>query len=525
MASWKLAAVLFLAASQPWTLVQGTNINLRPNGIDWQSAAVDDRITLQIGLNESNYDRFVNELQKVSDPRDPSYGKHWSREKVRDLTVPSSQVRTKVKDWLVSKGFHTVWDDGSWFILNTTIGIANRKFNMTFDQTTVNGVLRTRLLDSNTTYGAPPDVRKEIELIWPFIYSGDRTPPDDETPGSENAVIRYNWPGYYPGAAVELYNTEAYQPRAGSKSKLGFPSFQLESADRTKRHPQYFRLPHDDYTRKFMDGLIDYDCGSLCLEASNLDKQGAVTVAESLPIIEYVFGGLSDPLPLLDFLLRLSDQKNDKLPQVMFMSYGVSELDVPPAWAKRVCYLMGKLALRGVSFVVASGDHGAGKCKTTDGQNDTVIELSFPATCPWVTAVGATRGSFNDSQEAAGESGGGFSNLFPRPDWQESAVSNYLAGQGGAFVPEGRGYPDVSAPMSENTSVSDSKPAMEADTDLTLLTGVLVGQSETLWRHALLCSFLRCPGCSPQRRSAQPKQKRARLAQPIAVPVRIQDSE
>jgi subtilase family serine protease len=58
---------------------------------------------------------------------------------------------------------------------------------------------------------------------------------------------------------------------------------------------------------------------------------------------------------------------------------------------------------------------------------------SFPATCPYITAVGATQINPNSTvyePESACEqfahSGGGFSNIFPMPFYQEAAVKGYL---------------------------------------------------------------------------------------------------
>lgn len=57
----------------------------------------------------------------------------------------------------------------------------------------------------------------------------------------------------------------------------------------------------------------------------------------------------------------------------------------------------------------------------------------FPATCPFVTAVGATQinpGSTPYEPESACErnvySGGGFSNIFPMLPYQQDAVRGYL---------------------------------------------------------------------------------------------------
>lgn len=59
---------------------------------------------------------------------------------------------------------------------------------------------------------------------------------------------------------------------------------------------------------------------------------------------------------------------------------------------------------------------------------------SFPATCPYVTSVGATQmnsgSSVSDPESACASviySGGGFSNVFAQPSYQSSAVSSYFA--------------------------------------------------------------------------------------------------
>lgn len=86
---------------------------------------------------------------------------------------------------------------------------------------------------------------------------------------------------------------------------------------------------------------------------------------------------------------------------------------------------------------------------------------SWPASSPWVTAVGATRFADNtvgNDQEASGSfgSGGGFSPFLRRANatYQEAAVAEYLAGPAtrasifppnGSFSPAGRATPDVSA--------------------------------------------------------------------------------
>lgn len=64
-----------------------------------------------------------------------------------------------------------------------------------------------------------------------------------------------------------------------------------------------------------------------------------------------------------------------------------------------------------------------------------------------MTSVGATR--YVEPEFAASFSSGGFSDLFPRPDYQEHAVKEFFEYLGdqwqGLYNPSGRGFPDVAA--------------------------------------------------------------------------------
>jgi len=146
------------------------------------------------------------------------------------------------------------------------------------------------------------------------------------------------------------------------------------------------------------------------------------------------------------------------LPQVISSSYGDDEQTVPKAYAKKVCTLFAQLGARGTSFLTASGDSGVGAtgdCITNDGKNTSTFLPSFPDGCPYVTSVGATKNvkpevaAFDPRNNFA--SGGGFSNYFKRPKYQNdnSVVKNYISRLGGDFAglfnPNGRGYPDISA--------------------------------------------------------------------------------
>lgn len=94
---------------------------------------------------------------------------------------------------------------------------------------------------------------------------------------------------------------------------------------------------------------------------------------------------------------------------------------------------------------------------------------SFPASAPYVTAVGGTEGGLvqDDIGTTTGEtawlySGGGFSIYFDTPDWQMNAVQSYLSNDNvefpdaSRFQSTGRAYPDLSAQSVDYVIAYDS---------------------------------------------------------------------
>merc|ERR1719412_2160857 len=103
------------------------------------------------------------------------------------------------------------------------------------------------------------------------------------------------------------------------------------------------------------------------------------------------------------------------------------------------------------STILSSGDSGSGQT----GLISQKLYPSWPASSPWVTAVGATR--FQDQTVGHAEmatdqfgSGGGFSTMFDAFDAQKAAVQNYLKiatdlPPSRLFPAGGRATPDVAA--------------------------------------------------------------------------------
>jgi len=151
------------------------------------------------------------------------------------------------------------------------------------------------------------------------------------------------------------------------------------------------------------------------------------------------------------------------IPLVFSISYGEDEKSVGTDYGNRVNVEFQKVGVRGSSIMVASGDDGSGGNCSDSGR----FTPDFPADSPYVTAVGGVTGG-TPGATPTGEavdfiSGGGFSDYWPQPDWQKTAISNYLSTATGLpssslYNQTGRGYPDVACQSEMFVVVQDGFP-------------------------------------------------------------------
>jgi kumamolisin len=107
----------------------------------------------------------------------------------------------------------------------------------------------------------------------------------------------------------------------------------------------------------------------------------------------------------------------------------------------------------GITVTVAAGDSGS-----SDGLTDGLAHVDFPASSPNVLACGGTHLTVKDAAISAetvwndgssgGATGGGISDVFPLPAWQQAANVPPSANPGASA---GRGVPDVSGDAAPDT--------------------------------------------------------------------------
>ena len=214
-----------------------------------------------------------------------------------------------------------------------------------------------------------------------------------------------------------LYGTIDYEPQVPGKNSIGMCNYLNETSKRSDVHEflQRFRPEAAEAAYDFTFVNIanaDNDQGPYTAEQiantknieGNLDAQQILSIGYPTPMIAYNTGGsppfipdLSMPTdtnePYLTFLNYILAE--DDVPQVLSTSYGDDEQTVPESYARRVCSGYAQLGARGVSVLFSSGDFGVGspnKCFSNVNPKQRRFLATFPASCPWVTTVGGTKG-------------------------------------------------------------------------------------------------------------------------------------
>jgi len=461
-----------------------------------QAPGNDHTITLQIALRNVRFEDSIDDLlERMSDPAHPEFRSHLDDMELADLSRPTDDSIEAVIDWLRSHGFannqmkwtaHKDWISLEKVPLKKVETMLDTTYSV-YQHHDGEHIIRTE------KYSLPRNLHRHIELIQPTTMFGrlqkqrSAVRVIEQLPSRKQKVlVNPNIPNTCtdPSSVTndclrQLYKTEGYKVQAPRTNMIGITGYLEEVANfkdaqmflKTQRLDQVggkFQLVKvnggKDYQKLDQD-QIDRQLG---VEA-NLDTQ--TTLGFTLPTrnIFWSTGGsppftpdLATPYntnePYLEWLNFILGQPKDQIPKVISTSYGDNEQTVPASYARRVCKGFAALGALGVSVIFSSGDFGVGKtgfCYANDAQQNPTFLPTFPATCPYVTSVGATENFFPEVAVSEGgpggfNSGGGFSNYFETPKWQQDQVNRYLDYMGsetykGLYNRSGRGFPDVSA--------------------------------------------------------------------------------
>lgn len=465
--------------------------------VDWEKS-----IPMRIALKQQNLDRADEYIQAVSDPLSPLYAQHWDLRKIAEIFAPSDTTVQVIWDWLVEAGIDPACisrsSDGGWYDFNATIQEAKEllKTNYYVYENTMTGDIKIAC----DRYHVPQLVHQHLDFISSTVELTEKNSGRSlaASKGSQRKG-QHSYTRPHLAGTLTLPNhlsncSQAITPNC-LRALYGFPKGSMSNPNNSfgvvEFYPgEYAQSDLDLYFSIFDESLIGhspklnpidggtagYPPGGADSE-SDLDLEIAMGLVSPLNVTLFQIGNGYDPdafLAAIDSSYCTNGASTNGTDcgtfhptNVISLSFNSGEYLTPEASARRQCYEYMKLGLRGVTILVASGDLGVGQpiadgveqlqCLSGTGYN-TTFQPGFPASCPYVTTVGGTQVPTNSTifipeVAASGEflSGGGFSNYFPMPFYQERTVLNWFDQYPSGYGPRvfndsrnARGFPDIS---------------------------------------------------------------------------------
>jgi len=418
---------------------------------------------LLFAVRQKNLDKVEQMLRERSDPKSALYGEWLSGKEVRELTMNAEAVEALKKilkeagaevkattlggELVRAKASIQVWEE----LLQAEFHVYESKF-----QTKLEHVAAER-------YTLPINLHDHAEAILGCLeFPGTSNAPKKSLKLKSGAGGMLN-----PDMIRKAYNmpdvAAAYSPEANSRENTTQAAYaslgQMRSTSDRQAFQKMYNLPDRAVT--------ELDDGSHTSETkpgveAMLDVEYMIAMSPWSKMGFWYFDLAADKGSFVDFIEAVLQRPSP--PEVISVSYGGFESQHPESVIKVFNDNAKKLGVQGVTILAATGDDGAqgglwnnkdANCAATKIKG---LQVNWPASSPYITAVGATMGIESGTTEKTCQikcqegyegcrlgvkdnqyvgplitSGGGYSQ-YPQPDWQKNAN----------LVCNTRGIPDVS---------------------------------------------------------------------------------
>ena len=350
------------SASWPWSVVQ----EVRAEG-----AAAAAQVAFAVAVRERNRAEVARVALAVSDPRSAAYGRHLTAGEVKALSAPSAEDASAVRRWIASEsGCEVVAARTTDRLVHAscTVAATSRLFKTSF-QRLVNLETQQRAILASSDITVPEHVKAAVAAV--FGLQGLPLPRRrhflQPIPHSDSATLNVT-----PPLIADTYGVHGVTVDRRSRNRQAVVEFQGSTANVSDLRAFFSRYvpgarPEDGTIHAFVG---DLGSGSADAEAS-LDIQYLMGVAPGISTDFYMYSDLDLCTGLKMWASQLLEDPDP--PLVNSISYGIqtnlSAAAGTPAGPDYGCTTasiasidddLAKLAARGLSIIVASGDDGSG---------------------------------------------------------------------------------------------------------------------------------------------------------------------
>ena len=343
-------------------------------------------------VRQRNREKLKQILAEISDPSRPNYGAYMSREEIADLTS-DSKAHDAVMAHLVKAGAIVISETsyGEHITARAPVALWEMMFNTKFytyahiqggsEKSPSSKFVRAE------RYSIPFDLDDHVESVFNTIQIPliRKKVPMTRSSNSRNNLLATAMGPITPAVLNKAYQVGSNVGSSRSIQAVFEAAGQYFSAKDLSTFQSKYSLPHLAVNMSLGNHSATsqycYQNSSSCSEG-NLDVQYLMAISQSPTIYYYTNDYFST------FLLGVSNLK--LLPLVVSISYGIDEYFVPYSELDAFNFQAIKLGLMGVTITVSSGDDGANSDYARNGPRNCGYSPSFPASSPYVLAVGAT---------------------------------------------------------------------------------------------------------------------------------------
>ena len=352
-----------------------------------------------IAMKMKNMDKIKEILNDVSNPFSKNYGKHLTSDEVTRLTKNPTSVNHVLRflklhnlniiDRTLNDEFITV---------EAPINALEKFLNTRFFEYEVKSNPEQRLIRTEEYY-IPSYLSDHVSAVFNTVHFPSPNVIADSLPmkkviHSEAISLQSNiLPKYVTPALIN----QVYQIPSNIGNSLASQAV-YETIDQTfspadlEKFQTRFQLTVEGVAHVIgghsSDKVCKKDGGNDCIEA-NLDIQYLMAVAQRVPSTYYYWSGKDF---MVEWLVQVS--KMEHPPFVFSISYGSDESDLPDSYGATFDEVAIRLSVRGVTIVASSGDDGAISSNARKNSLFCGYAPSFPASSPYVVAVGGTMVSY-----------------------------------------------------------------------------------------------------------------------------------
>ena len=538
------ASVCLLGLALPASAAPSTKATLAGSVPSWAkaanfkgAAAGTDSIGFRVYLGWQNASQAEATAKAVSDPKSASYKQYLTPQQFRQQFAPSQAQVGAVQNWLRGQGFNVNYtpSNNHYVSAEGTVAQAAAAFGTTFGMYSVSGQI---LRSPSTAVSVPANLGSSVsgviglddsaQLVFNNRANDPSAPPSaafvsaypcssywnelktTNLPKKLNmqAPTGYSLPlplapcGYLPSQIKGAYGLGSTTYDGGGQTVAIIDAYASPTIQSDLDTWSGIRnIPSTTITQIVAPGTYNHPEAGIAQDPQGwygeetLDVEAVHGMA---PAAHIVYVGAPNNFQDLDAALNHVVDRH--LASIVTNSYGFNTEALPPGYIKPYNDTFIQAAATGIGIYFSSGDNSDESQSNSAG----LVTVDWPASSPWVTAVGGTSlgvgqdktrvletgwgthtatlksdGSWGTNSWLYG-AGGGVSRIFPEPSYQSGATGSTASGLATVFAAQGRtgrAVPDISAFGDPNT-------------------GYLVGQTQTFPDGSVKYSEYRIGGTS-----------------------------